>query len=449
MMQKAAMYALSAEYKKKGSSVMVLYGREGCGKEECLREFLKGRPGFYYRARSVSQSEQRESFLAEAARQYSFDPDGGYKAFFACLADGGEKKKVVAIDEFDRVVRNDPGFSEALSSFKQCRGGEALVLLCTSSVLFAEHKMKDAMGEAFFTIDQVCKIKDLDFVGLVRRFPDSSVSECVKLFGILGGTPSYLGYWDESCGAKENVCREILSPNGRLFYEAERFLRGQLRELSVYNTILTAIAQGCRTLNGLHRRTGFSRAKISVYLGNLTEFDVVEKVISYEAKGTEPAQKGVYRFKNAFLHFWFRFVFPHSSDLFRTDPETFYEKHIAEGLDDYLEEAFAAVCTEYMKLMNRAGKLPIQISKIATWVGKSGTIDIVAQNAAGEVIAGICNWKEEEMPYERYARLKKLTERAGIVPGARYLFSGKSFAPELREAAKRGEGLVLIDMTEL
>ena len=56
--------------------------------------------------------------------------------------------------------------------------------------------------------------------------------------------PQYLDEWDQNKSYKENVCRLILSPYGRLFNEAESVISAELRELSVYSTILAAIAQG-------------------------------------------------------------------------------------------------------------------------------------------------------------------------------------------------------------
>lgn len=449
MIQKAAIYALDMEYKKKGSSVLVFYGREGCGKEECLREFLKRKDFFYYRAAAVSSAKQKERFLAKARQRRMFAEDGGYRACFEGMRDAGESKLVIVIDEFEHMVRKDSGFIDTLFWFKRHSGREALILLCSSSLVFVEHKLSAALGDGVSEIDRFHKLAELDFLGIVRMFPEKPVSECVEIFGVLGGVSSYLEHWDAKKGAKENICKNILSPSGSLFLEAERYLRGQLRELSVYNTILTAIASGCRTLNGLYHDTGYSRAKISVYLGNLTEFDVVEKVVSFETEGAGHAQRGVYQIKNTFLHFWFRFVFPYLSDLYLLAPEEFYDLHIAGELDGYLEHCFIQVCMEYMKLMNRAGKLPIQMSKIETWIGKSGKIDIVAQDENGGAVVGICSWAEDEMPYKRYEELEKLMGQAKISAKCRYLFSGKSFAPALQDAARQDEKLILVDMTEL
>ena len=52
---------------------------------------------------------------------------------------------------------------------------------------------------------------------------------------------------------------------------------------------------------------------------NLSHFDIVEKVQSFQTGGWENAKKGVYQIKDTFINFWFKFVFPHMSDLYSAE----------------------------------------------------------------------------------------------------------------------------------
>ena len=75
-----------------------------------------------------------------------------------------------------------------------------------------------------------------------------------------------------------------------------------------------AIAKGENKLNDLFLYTGYSRPKISVYMKNLSHFDIVEKVVSFETGGWDNAKKGIYRIKDTYVNFFYRFVYPHLSD---------------------------------------------------------------------------------------------------------------------------------------
>lgn len=440
---------LENEYCRLGNQMIVLYGRKGCGKEYYLKEFLKNKEYFYYRARELSDMEQKRVFLSEAAKKYLFDmEDAGYEECFQRLQSESQQKLVLIIDEFEYLLKKESDFFESLIRRKKEKGG-IFILLCSSSLIWTEQKMPSVLGEYFYEIDNIHKISEMNFLDIVRRFPEYSVSECVEVYGVLGGTLEYLDCWDAEKTTKENICRQILSPEGRLFGEAENYIRAELRELSVYNTILSAIAAGHRKLNELHQYTGYSRAKISVYLKHLMEFEVIEKVISFETGGWENTQKGIYQIKDTFINFWFKFVFLHLSDLYLYTPEEFYDLHIAGELENYLNRYFIGVCMEYVELLNQVHKFPIQIKKIGTWVGKQGNIDIIAQNDIRENIVGICNWSEEKMTYARYEKLDELMKQARISAKHYFLFSAKAFDEALIEKAKEDERFSLIDMTEL
>lgn len=450
MQKAAAMKELNSEYEKQGNQIVVLYGREGCEKEICIRRFLEGKEFFYYRAGEVSDAEQEKRFVERIDRRYHLDPEEvDYEMYVEKMESSDGSKLVVVIDEFEHLIRKNSVFIDHMLKLKKNPKGSVMILFCSSSLVFVEHKMASILGKAMHQIDHMYKVTELNFIDIVRCFPNNSIRECVEIFGVFGGVPSYLKHWNPKKGTKENICENILSPDGSLFLEAERYLRMELRELSVYNTILTALAADCQKLNELHKYTGFSRAKISVYIKNLMEFEVIEKIVSFETGGRENTKKGIYRIKNTFIHFWFKFVFPYLSDLFLDTPEKFYERHIEGRLDEYLNRYFVSVCMEYMNLMSRAGRLPMKICKIGTWVGKDGTIDMIAQNSVRENIIGICNWTEEEMKYESYQKLEELLKQARIHASHYFFFSGRSFESALVEKAESDDRFTLIDMKDL
>ena len=202
-------------------------------------------------------------------------------------------------------------------------------------------------------------------------------------------------------------------------------------------------------LNELHLKTGYSRAKISVYMKNLGTFHIVEKETSFETGGWENTKKGVYRIKDNYVNFWFRFVYPHLSELYMMSPEQFYDAYITSGIDEYLERYFKEVCMEYVGLLNLIGKLPMKISKMGTWIGKEGNIDIIAQNSVRENIVGYCNWNQPEFTMEMKEELLKSMKQAKIDAKYFFLFSAKGFSEEIRQLAEEDTRYILVDMNEL
>ena len=439
-------------YKKSGNQLYILYGRSGCGMELLLQLFARDKKCFYYHARNASAEEQLHQMQREIEKQYEVNlTRDSYDECFNRVKSGDASKLVLMIDAFDRIVKKDPHFMESILKLKARRlyPGPVMILLCHSSLAWAHKDMATCLGDAMAKVDEVMKLDDMSFLDVVRAFPEYSVAQCVETYGIIGGVPDYLNRWNGKKSIKENICNNILRPHGYLFSEAEDFIGSELRELSVYDTILASIASGHEKLNDLFMDTGYSRAKISVYMKNLAAFDVVEKVVSFETGGWDNSKKGVYHIRNHFVNFWFTFIYPHLSDLYVMSAEAFYETYIEKELDTYLQQYFVSVCTEYLQLLNHVGQVPIKLVKMGTWVGKEGSIDIIGQNAQRENVVGICSWTEDEFSYGRYEKLLVQMKKARISANVIYLFSAKKFDAEIEKLAAEHAEIVLVDMTEL
>ncbi len=294
-----------------------------------------------------------------------------------------------------------------------------------------------------------CELEELSFLELVRIFPNRSIREIITMYGVTGGVQDYIPCWNPKLSLKDCIIRHVLSPRGYLYNEAENFLRTQLRETSVYETILAVLAKGKNKLNDIYQETGYSRAKISVYMKNLAGFGVVKKLDSFETGGWENAKKGVYTITDTFIHFWFTFVYPHLTALDLMSPQTFYERFIEPEIDYYMDEYFVKVCREYLALLEQTGSLPIVTGKEGTWIGKKGRIDIILQNDVRENVVGYCSWSDKHMSLSHLKHLEVSMEQAKVKAVKKYLFSAGKFDDDLKDAAAQDETIELVDMNEL
>ncbi len=444
---------LEKQYTKSGNQLCVLYGREDSEKELLLKAFVQNKKWFYYRARQVSPEEQLRQMGREIADHFEVSLQKyTYEEYFNRVKSGGPEKLVIIIDEFQYIAKKDAVFMEAIRKLRMKRlyPGPVQILLCSSAVAWVEKELKDCIGEAAEkAIDTKQKLTNLNFLEVVRALPEYPVSECIKVYGIIGGVPGYMNRWNPKADLKTNICRLILSRSGYMYDAAESLIGANLRELSVYETILAHIAAGHDKLNELYRETGFSRAKISVYMKNLSAFDIIQKVVSFETGGWENTKKGVYRIRDNYVNFWFRFVYPHLSELYMMSAEAFYDRYIAPGLDVYLNRYFTEVCMEYLALLNVVGKLPLKILRMGTWVGKEGNIDIIAQNEGRQNMVGLCNWDKPELSMEMCEALFTNMKKAKITAEYYFLFSARGFDAAVTELAEKDKRFTLVDMNEL
>lgn len=442
---------LEKAYQKDGSQLVVLYGQQGMGKTSIIKEFCKGKIFHYYQARNCSEKEQRFQWAKELVTNNSvLGKYPAYTEIFQSLAMQKAPKKVIVVDEFSYIIKNSTAFMEELVAFMHDKWNNQpiMIILCSSAISWVENTMVSRIGKAAFEISGFLKVKSLNYLDFVKMCPGYSAKEGIAVFGILGGNPSYWHIFDANISLQENICQFILAKKGLLREEGKRIVEENLREVGVYQTLLASMASGMNKLNDLHHHTGFSRAKISVYLKNLTELELVEKAFSYETAGRDNTQKGIYRISNPFVHFWYRFVFPNASDLTMLSPEAFYEKHIKNQLDEYVAPYYVKVCREYLNIQNELSNLPIQCTKTGEWIGKAGNIDYIGQDKEGGTIIGSCNWERDILSYEDFEWLQYLVAQAKISADYYFLFSSGGFDERLSLTAKAHPHIILIGLDQ-
>ncbi len=445
----AELKLLEEQYASDGNNLVILYGRKGMGKTSLITEFLSEKTtAFYYEGMECEDRLQLHLLTDRLWKEEQLASPPDYFRLFSALNAKANEKTILVLDEFHYIIKNGPGILEALQLLNN-KEHPVMIVLCSSSIRWVENEMLNSLADYSAFITAYMKLKDFTFVDFVNRFPRSSVETCIYINSVLGGIPEYLNTWQEDLSVKDNIKTILLNKNSGLIHAPQQFLKLELREPAVYNTILYYLAQGNRKLNDLHAKTGFSRAKISVYLKNLIQLDIVEKLVPFGDEGRENAQKGLYRIKDNFLSFWYRFVFPNLSELMLGKADAVYEAKIESYLDDYIGEYFADVCTEFLKLMNLHNRLPASFLWWDRWYGKSGTIDVLSQSENKKTLIGKCLWDEGAAGVGEYRRLLSLAEEARVVPDYCYLFSKKGFTDELRNMAEGREDLLLIGLEDL
>ena len=323
---------LTQHYAAADNRVLVVYGQRGVGKTALLNAFAEEKTCAYYMARSCSDREQRAQWgrelqLSAPAQEVSYGT-----LLLAMLPQGSAGKKVLIIDEFHHLIKSDETFFTQLLTFVHTCGEEVLVILSTAATGWVENHMVRRIGSDAVQLAGILKIRELDFSSMRILFPTFDEADSVMLYAILGGVPGLWMRLDAERSAVDNVISRLLDKNSALFHEMSSYLAEELREPAVYNTILCTMAAGNNKLNDMYHCTGFSRAKISVYLKNLMEIDLVEKTGA-----------GIYRIAKSHIRFYFYFIFPHLSFLESIAPAQFYELFVADAFQEFLRETYREI----------------------------------------------------------------------------------------------------------
>lgn len=446
--RKRELNALEKAYQSEGNVLCLLHGREGVGKTTLIREFIEDKLSMYYLAEEYSDKEQILAMKRNWKREFHLEAqEDSYEAILKSAVLKTTRKLIIVIDECTPLLKSGVFLKELAAIMEKTKSaGRLMVVLSTSDMQWAKEEKDKILGGAALFLKLDIGLTPFSFMDVVKMFPEYPMKDVIVMYSILGGVPDYLREWNQKISVEENIQKLILDKSSRFYMEAERFLKLNLRELAVYNTVLAAMADGNNCLNDLYTRTDFSRAKISVYLKNLSQIGVVEKLGSYDIGQNDPPRKGVYAFTDAFLHFWYKFVFPNLSYLEMGRPEYVYNSLIAPGLDDYIEEYFIRVCRQYMGLMNISKGLPIQYTKSGCWYGKEGKLDFLAKDEQGALLVCACKWQSEEMQEKDLEKLLLYLLKTGLEPDYYYLFSQQGFSQGLKQKADYVGNIHLIDL---
>ncbi|MBR5597264.1 MAG: AAA family ATPase [Lachnospiraceae bacterium] len=443
---------LNEYYKKTGTQILVVYGQKGIGKTTLLEQFMDGKDYWYYEAISCSTRQQRV-FMAEHLKDMGVSsleyPE--FEELFSAIEESKDSKKILVIDEFQNMCKTDTDFFEALYRYinRADKKNDMFVILCSSSIGWVENSMVSKLGSLSRMLSGFYKIKELKYQDFKVHFPLFSKEDSIGAFSILGGVPGLWQFFNDEFTLRENIESFILQSNEKLFDYGQQYVAEELRETAVYNTLLVALASGKRKLNDLHLHTGFSRAKISVYLKNLMQLEIVEKVFSVDTEGRDNTQKGIYQIRHPYVHFYYRYLFPNQTKIMFMETAVFFDRFIAPTFKMFVTECFRQVCREFLEIENAQGRLPDKFVNLGQWVGKKGNIDILFQNEEDEIMTGICNWENDLMLYEEYALLKECQESAKIKAEYIILFSKGSFDNRLREEAKKNPHLALVSLEQM
>ncbi len=452
-------------YRSKKAELVILYGRRRVGKTELINVFCKDKPHFYYACREYTDIQQLQSFT-DKIRSYhipALDLVGRFgdweKAFLSVLQLPADKKKILVIDEFPHICKANPSVPSILQILwdERLRHENVMIILSGSAMSFIERDILSEKNPLYGRTTATYKILPLPYTDAIKFFPNYSDEDKLIAYSILGGIPHYLTQFDPDKSVKQNVLEQVLRKGCTLYNEVEFLMKQELREPSVYNTVIEAIATGCNSFNDILQRTKIDKSKLSVYLKNLLELSVIEKEFPVLATKNEKAsaQKGSYILTDHFFRFWYAFAYRNLTDLEANAADLVWETEIEGELHRFASWPFEIVCKEYLLSLSRQKLLPFRITDAGRYWGKKNVtangktenvpveIDIMAcDRAQNNFILGECKFTSS--PFDM-GQLKALREKLALHGAVSYfLFSLSGFTDAVKKFASENNDVHLL-----
>lgn len=476
--REAELQFLENKYRAGAGQLVVLYGRRRIGKTETLRQFCKGKPHVFFACQECTDKLQLKNFSDKMLREdipagrYTNQFEDWEKAFRAVLdLPYGDRKKLLVIDEFPYLCKGNPGVPSVLQNLwdEKLKDANVMIVLCGSAMSFIEKELLAEKNPLYGRATGIYKMTEMGFYDAIRFFPQYSDRDKVLLYAVLGGIPHYLRQFDPELSLEENIKQNILTKGCALYSEVEFLLRQELRETTLYNSLIEAVALGNTRLNDISQKSLVEdTSKASVYLRNLMELGIVEREFSVAAGVKERANtnRGLYRLTDQFFRFWYAFVFTNYSDIESGDVEGVYRYAVAPMLHEFAAPVFEEICRQYVRRLQKEGALPFRYAQMGRWFGRTTVrdaaqkdgvrtaeteLDIVAfSQDRQKYLIGECKFREGKFSYGEYLDVTaKLLPQQETAEFYYALFSETGFDDKLYEAQSRDRGLTLYSLHDI
>ena len=206
--------------------------------------------------------------------------------------------------------------------------------------------------------------------------------------------------------------------------------------------------------------------KTSVYLKNLMELGIVSRELSVDAGQREKSNssRGTYRLTDNFFRFWYAFGFANISQLEDGDVEGVYRYMVEPNLHQFASFVFEDICREFVRELQKRGRLPFWYTKMGRWTGKTTVRDLGARNGlrlseteidllaigqgAKQYLVGECKFRKSPFSFSDYLdTVAKLTPQKGQAEFFYALFSESGFEPKVQ--AEASDHVFLYDLGEI
>lgn len=452
------MAVLEEEYRREKASFVVLYGRRRVGKSELLKQFIKGKRALYYLATEEPEAENRSSFQVIASSMLGLPllegaPFKKWDDAFRYIADQeADARTIIVLDEFQYLGKTNSAFPSIMQRIwdtflKDCN---VMLVLCGSLVSMMVSQTLSYGSPLYGRRTSQIRLGQIPFAYYHEFFKGVNRRDLVELYSVTGGVPKYIEQFKASRDIYEAIEKNVLDKSSYLYDEPYFLLQNEVKEIGSYFAIIKSIAFGNQKIGNIASDLEIKRTGLMVYLKTLIDLGILERDVPVTEESPEKSRRGLYRIKDNFIQFWFRFVFPNKSFIESGHTELAMKKICANLIDGHIAYVYEDVCLERMWSLNSEGAWPFVFAKAGRWWdNRNNEIDIVALDPDGEnIILGECKYWKGEVGINV---LRKLEEKASLVDwrkGSRkewfVLFGINGFTEDLKALAQERDDLLLL-----
>jgi AAA+ ATPase superfamily predicted ATPase len=445
---------LEKHYNSGRAELFVLYGRRRVGKTELLAHFCNGKRHVFFVADQVPEQTLRAN-LSKVVNDAIFGPGqvsavyNTWDDLFETLARQAQAERlVVVLDEFPYLVAAYPPLASILQRIwdQSLKDSHIMLILNGSYIGMMEETVLGYKAPLYGRRTAQYLLEPLEFFDARYFFSAYSPEDRLRTYAVFGGTPAYLQTIQPELPLEANILEGILERGSVLYDEVRFVLQQELREPRNYFAVLQAIASGNTRQNEIKQAAGLEN--ITPYLDTLQQLHLVERIVPVTETQPHKSRRGLYRLKDNFLRFWFRFVLPNGSQLERGAKEIVYETAIRPEMDHFAAGIFEQVCQQYFWRAGLNGKLPFMPKQIGGWWQANQEVDLVLLGD-NQIMLVECKWSSRPVGTDILetleARSSSVLAEAGEKNALFAICSRSGFTEPLTKYAQSRDDVYLYD----
>lgn len=447
---------LNSEYEKKGSSLVILYGRRRIGKTSLIKEFGKNKDMIYFLATEESEIQNKKQLATLVFEKLNLEDMvvsvTEWDSIFKLLINRKtNNKKVIVIDEFQYLGKTNSAFPSIFQRIWDniLKDENVMVILCGSLINMMEAQTLSYTSPLYGRRTGQIKLKQIPFKNY-NEFFSKNLSEktLIEKYAVTGGVPKYIESFTEGVNIYNEIQKNILNNQSYLYEEPYFLLQHEVSDVGSYFSIIKSIAAGNTKLGNISSNLSVSQTNLSKYLQTLINLDILEREIPITEDNPEKSKKGRYNIKDNYISFWFKFIYPYKGFLEMEEYDVVMDKIKRNFIDNHVSFVYENICKEKMWDLNVKGKLGFTFNKLGRWWNNTTEIDIVGYDSNGiDIIFGECKYINNQMDVDVLYNLEKKAKEVEWKKDNRrekfILFSINGYSKRLVEIAESRDDIIL------
>jgi AAA+ ATPase superfamily predicted ATPase len=438
-------------HREPGGRLGLVWGRRRVGKTALIEKFAAERKAVFHTAagRPVADelrllSRSAAGVVQTGARNLDARPFVDWDDALETLAAAASRERLlVVIDEFPELVAASPELPGVLRAFwDRARERTKLRILLCGSAVRTMHAMQEERAPLYGRFDLSLLVHPFKPHEAATLLPRLSPADQALVWGIVGGIPLYLSWWDQRASLRANLLRLACTPGGRLLDEGQLVLasEGDLGDLG--ELVLRAIAAGRTRHNEIEQAV---RAEPGRMLERLVELRLVERVTPVTERGARTRRR-TYRIADNFLAFWLGVLDRHRSAIGRGLGKQ-VAPTLARELNDHMGDRWEAAFREHLIRLAARGGLGRDIVDLGRWWRDSPAVEIDAVALSGRgreaVLVGEAKWAKR---VDARRLVRDLERKAEALPARS---SELRYAVCAREHVDHAEGVLTVTAADV